>query len=47
MSGARTLENGARTGVFRRKSIVFDLPDPLNASNLSADARNALAGALV
>jgi len=47
MSGVRTVENGARTGVFRRKSIVFDVPDPLNASNLSADARNALAGALV
>ncbi len=47
MSGARTIKNGAHTGLFRRKSIVFDVPDPANPSNLSADARNVLAGALV
>ena len=44
MSGVRTLKNGARTGVSLRKSIAFDVPDPVNPANLSAEARNVLAG---
>jgi hypothetical protein len=40
------LENGARTGVSPRKSIAFDVPEPMNTANLSAEARNVLAGTL-
>jgi hypothetical protein len=40
------LKNGARTGVSLRKWIAFDVPDPVNPANLSAEARNVLAGTL-
>jgi hypothetical protein len=40
------LENGARTGVSLRKSIAIDVPYPMNPANLSAEARNVLAGTL-
>jgi hypothetical protein len=46
MSGVRTLKNGARTGVSLRKPIAFDVPDPVNPANLSAEAWNVLAGTL-
>ena len=43
MFGARALENGARTGVFRRKSIVHGVPDPANQAILSAETWNRFA----
>jgi hypothetical protein len=43
---ARTPENSACAGIFRRQSIAFDMPDRKIQAILSAEAWTGLAGTL-